>query len=111
MVFWSQFDYCDPQKTFAASVAQRAAASPPLLYAILATSARHLSMTSNHDAYTAEMYHRECLALLIPVLNDSTAALDEALFASTVILRLYEEMSGMLPLEHFLPPRSFKTVH
>lgn len=34
------------------------------------------------------------MALLIPILNDSTAALDEALFAATVILRLYEEISG-----------------
>lgn len=51
-------------------------------------------MTSGYDAYIADRYHQECLALLIPMLDDSTAALDEALFATTVVLRLYEEMSG-----------------
>ena len=90
----SQFDYCDPQNTFATSVVQRAVDSPTLLYAILATSARHLSVTSGYDAYVADQYHRECLALLIPILNDSSALLDEALCAATVILRLFEEISG-----------------
>lgn len=48
---------------------------------------------SDHDGMTADRYHRKCLALLIPILNDDTAALDEALFAATVVLRLYEEIS------------------
>lgn len=89
-----QFDYCDPQNTFATSVVQRAVASPTLLYAILATSARHLSMTSGYDAYLADHYHRECLALLIDIVGDTSALLDDALCAATVILRLFEEISG-----------------
>ncbi|SPO03269.1 uncharacterized protein DNG_05951 [Cephalotrichum gorgonifer] len=91
-----RFDYCDPENTFATSVSQRALSSPPLLYAILATSARHLGVTTggrHNDGYLADQYHRECLALLIPILDDSTAAFDESLFAATVILRLYEEIS------------------
>lgn len=55
-------------------------------------------MTDGFDAYVADRYHRECLALLIPILDDSSAALDEALYAATVILRLYEEISGKCEL-------------
>ncbi|KAH8650565.1 hypothetical protein BGZ60DRAFT_473863 [Tricladium varicosporioides] len=87
------FDYCDPRNTFATSVVQQAVNSPTLLYAILATSARHLSMTSDFDAYLADKYHRECLALLINIVGDNSALLDEALCAATVILRLFEEIS------------------
>ena len=76
-------------------MAQQAITSKPLLLAILGTSARHLSMTSSYDAFIADRYHQECLALLIPMLDDNTAVLDEALFATTVVLRLYEEMSGL----------------
>lgn len=63
-------------------------------------------MTSGHDAYIADRYHQECLALLIPMLDDSTAVLDEALFATTVVLRLYEEISGRWITESRLLPRS-----
>ncbi len=34
--------------------------------------------------------------MLIPKLDSSDAELDEALYAATVILRLYEEISGIL---------------
>jgi hypothetical protein len=74
---------------------QCAVTSPPLLYAILAVSARHLSVTKGYDIDEADRYHRECLGLLIPILDDSSAALSEALYAATVILRLFEEISGM----------------
>jgi len=90
-----KFDYCDPQNTFATLVVQRVVDSPTLLYAILATSARHLSVTCGEDGYQADVYHRECLALLIPALDDCTALLDETLCAATVILRLFEEISGI----------------
>lgn len=69
---------------------------PTLLLAILAVSSRHLSLTSGYDSYQADQYHRECLALLIPMLNDRSTLLDEAICAATVILRLYEEISGKL---------------
>jgi hypothetical protein len=93
-----QFDYCDPQNTFATLVVQQAVKSPTLLYAILATSARHLSMISDFDAYLADKYHRECLELLIHIVGDSSALLDDALCAATVILRLFEEISGKVEL-------------
>lgn len=51
-------------------------------------------MTSDYDAYLADKYHRECLALLIHIVGDNNALLDDALCAATVILRLFEEMSG-----------------
>ncbi|EHK23125.1 uncharacterized protein TRIVIDRAFT_29036, partial [Trichoderma virens Gv29-8] len=87
------FDYCDPERSFSTTVVQRAAECPTLLLAILAASSRHLSLTSGYDSYIADQYHRECLSLLIPMLNDQTTLLDEAICAATVILRLYEELS------------------
>ncbi len=54
-----------------------------------ATSALPAAMT-----LIADQYHRKCLELLIPILSDRNAALDESLYAATVILRLYEEISG-----------------
>lgn len=71
-----------------------AATSRPLLYAILAASARHLSLIDGSDIYVADRYHRDCLNLLIPILGDQGAARDEALYAATVVLRVFEELSG-----------------
>jgi hypothetical protein len=51
-------------------------------------------MTSGFDPYLADKYHRECLALLIDIVGDNSALLDDALCAATVILRLFEEISG-----------------
>ncbi|RFU30272.1 hypothetical protein B7463_g6058, partial [Scytalidium lignicola] len=54
---------------------------------------RHLSLTSGYDSYLADQYHRECLAMLIPMLDDRNTLLDEAVCAATVILRFFEEIS------------------
>lgn len=89
-----KFDYCDPFNTFATAVAQFAATSAPLRNAIFATSARHLSSKSGQGIDLADQYHRKCLELLIPMLDNTDAVLDEGLYAATVILRLYEEISG-----------------
>lgn len=59
-----------------------------------------MSIINGRDGHVADRYHRECLSLLIPVLDQSNAALDAALFAATVILRVYEEISGMYVLFH-----------
>lgn len=93
----AKFDYCDPRSTFATSVSQRAVTSPALLSAILATTARHLGLIGRNYSHIAEHYHRKCIELLIPALDDTSAALDEGLYAATVILRLFEEISGSLP--------------
>ncbi|OAA57594.1 Zn(2)-C6 fungal-type DNA-binding domain protein [Niveomyces insectorum RCEF 264] len=104
----SWFDYGDPKNTFATSVAQSAASSPPLLNAIFAVAARHLSIkTGGQGAVMADNYHRTCLELLIPLLNDTDAALDERLYAATVILRLYEEIMGLDMENHLMGTHTF----
>jgi len=87
-------DLTDPERQFQEEVPRRALASPILLNAILAVSARHLSRIRGYDPYAADQYHQECLAHLIPVLNDTAAVLDENLLAATVILRTFEELES-----------------
>lgn len=74
-----------------------AATSPTLLNAILAVSARHLSLTQGFDRYAADKYQHECLKTLIPALANPEALVDDHLFAATVILRLFNEMTGSYP--------------
>lgn len=93
-----QFDYCDKQKHFSTVVVQAAATSPTLHNAILAVSAKYLSVTQDFDRLTPDRYQRECLRTLIPALTAPEAMLDESLFAATVILRFFEEMTGIAPL-------------
>jgi hypothetical protein len=78
-------------------VVQAAATSPALLFAILAVSSKHLSLTQNFDRHTPDRYQLECLKVLIPNLSDPDALLDENLFAATIILRLFDEMTGSIP--------------
>jgi hypothetical protein len=83
----------------------RAATCPTLLNAIFALSARHLSRIGEYDPLISNRYHQECLKHLIPMLDDSAAAvLDENLFASTIILRHLEEievpLSGQSPADN-----------
>ncbi|CAK7230473.1 hypothetical protein SCUCBS95973_007586 [Sporothrix curviconia] len=104
----SWFDYGDPQNTFATSVVQCAASSPPLLNAIFAVSCRHLGLKKGDtSSELADNYHRTCLKLLIPLLNDTNAALDERLYAATVILRLYEEIMGQDMENHLMGTHTF----
>ncbi|OCL02702.1 hypothetical protein AOQ84DRAFT_348764 [Glonium stellatum] len=107
----SSFDLCDPDRHFALVVPQRAAVCPTLLNAILAASARHLSRVSDFDSYVADRYHQECLKHLIPMLNETTAIMDENLLAATVILRFLEEVevpiSGADTQSHLLGTHVF----
>lgn len=72
-----------------------AATDSTLLDAILALSAKHLSLNGKFDRYASDKYQRRCLEKLIPALNDQKSLLDENLFAATIILRLLDEMTGM----------------
>lgn len=95
------FDLTDPYRHFRTVVPQRAATCPLLLNAIYALSARHLSRVGDYDPLVSNRYHQECLKYVIPVLDDSSAILDENLLASTIILRHLEEievpLSGQSP--------------
>ena len=85
------FDLTDPLQHFRRVVPQRAAICPPLLNAILALSARHLSRIGQYDHLISNKYIQECLRGLIPMLDDQSALLDENLLAATIILRHVEE--------------------
>jgi hypothetical protein len=97
------FDLIDSQKHFRSVVPQRAATCPTLLNAISALSARHLSRIGKYDQLVSNRYQQECLKHLIPMLDDTTALLDENLLASTIILRHLEEievpLSGQSPAD------------
>lgn len=67
-----------------------------LLYSILALSAIHMNRVGDYDVNEAEQYHEKCVELLLPMLNDKRVITDGAVLASSVLLRFYEEISGML---------------
>ncbi|KAL5334865.1 hypothetical protein BJX70DRAFT_376905 [Aspergillus crustosus] len=92
-------DSCDHERQFAMDVVERAPLYPLLLYACLATAARHLSQTTNLvPSNTADEYHEKCIAILLPGLGnwESRVGLD-ILLASTVILRFFEQISSQAP--------------
>lgn len=99
----AQLDVCDPQRHFSVHVVQRAPTSPLLLYACLAIAARQLSLTSGSVLpETADDYHERCVAILLPMLEN--ADFDHhihILLSSTVILRLFEQISCMFLLNWF----------
>jgi len=108
------FDLTDPIKHFRTVVPQRAATCPTLLNAIFSLSARHLSRVGKYDPLVSNRYQQECLKHLIPMLDDTTAILDENLLASTIILRHLEEievpLSGQSPSDqssHLLGAHAF----
>lgn len=108
------FDLTDPLKHFRQVVPQRAAVCPMLMNAIFAMSARHLSRIGDYDPLISNRYHQECLKHLIPMLDDTSAILDENLLASTIILRHLEEfevpISGQAPADqhsHLLGAQAF----
>ena len=94
-----QFDLCDPLRHFALVVPQRAAICPPLLYAVFAVSARHLSRVGPYDPYAADRYYEKCLNHLTKMMDDEAASMDENLLAATVVLRWLEEIE--VPLSGF----------
>ncbi|KAL4930485.1 Zn(II)2Cys6 transcription factor [Aspergillus undulatus] len=92
-------DSCDHERQFSMDVVERAPLYPLLLYACLATAARHLSQTTNLiPPNTADEYHEKCIAILLPGLGnwESKIGLD-ILLASTVILRFFEQISSHTP--------------
>jgi len=102
------FDYCDKENHFSTIVIPAAATSPTLLNAILAVSACHLSIIQGFDRYEADKYQRKCLKTLIPALASPEALLDDRLFAATVILRLFNEMTGRPQLVFTMSPAATK---
>ncbi len=104
-------DLTDPDRHFRVAVPQRAGTCPTLLNAIFALSARHLSRVGDYDPLVGDRYHTECLKHLIPMLDDSTAVLDENLLASMIILRNLEEievpLSGQSGQSHLLGAQIF----
>lgn len=63
-----------------------------ILYAVLAVSARHREVTMGIDG-ESHKYEQQCLEELIPSLNDTSKVLQDAVFASALLLRLLEEMT------------------
>jgi hypothetical protein len=52
----------------------------------------------------ALQYHTDCLQLLIPVLSGGQEDYTEDILATVAILRLIEEMDGIIPSAHNLAP-------
>ncbi|KAL2864953.1 uncharacterized protein BJX67DRAFT_197623 [Aspergillus lucknowensis] len=92
-------DSCDYERRFSTDVVERAPSYPLLLYACLATAARHLSHTTNLvPPNTADEYHEKCIAILLPGLGNWESKIGlEILLASTVILRFFEQISSHAP--------------
>ncbi|KKK18651.1 hypothetical protein AOCH_004128 [Aspergillus ochraceoroseus] len=92
-------DVCDHERQFSTDVVERAPSYPLLLYACLATAARHLSHTTNLiPPNTADEYHERCIAILLPGLeNWETKIGIDILLASTIILRFFEQISSHAP--------------
>ncbi|KAJ6111194.1 hypothetical protein N7486_003429 [Penicillium sp. IBT 16267x] len=96
-------DVCDNERHFATDVVSRASSSSLLLYACLSISALHLARTAHtFTEELAESYHERCVAILIPMLNPLDHRQDlDILLASTVILRLFEQMCCKKPSDDF----------
>ncbi|RLL97680.1 hypothetical protein CFD26_107265 [Aspergillus turcosus] len=85
--------YSDADRHFSITVPHLARRSPILCRAVSALAARHLSCTGNYDSSVADDYHKQCIELLIPALNEPNAAADDKLLAALVLLRLYEQVN------------------
>ncbi|KAL4954371.1 hypothetical protein BDW69DRAFT_183591 [Aspergillus filifer] len=102
-------DFCDPERHFQLVVPHRARSCPPLMNAILAASARHLTRipkyrsTSGKIEYkgrglddltdeTALQYHNKCIQDLLQLSADPAQTHNEDLLAAAIILRFYEEL-------------------
>ncbi|KAL4862281.1 hypothetical protein BDV12DRAFT_207318 [Aspergillus spectabilis] len=102
-------DFCDPQRHFQLVVPQRARRCPPLMNAILAASARHLTRVPKHRTAsgnvkydgrilheltdeTALHYHNKCIHDLLTLGADPEHTRNEDLLAAAIILRFYEEV-------------------
>ncbi|KAL4921347.1 hypothetical protein BDW62DRAFT_174487 [Aspergillus aurantiobrunneus] len=102
-------DLCDPERHFQLVVPHRARRCPPLMNAILAASARHLTRIPKyrtesgavqyggrvlHDLTdeTALHYHNKCIHDLLELGATPEQTRNEDLLAAAIILRFYEEV-------------------
>ena len=93
------FDCLDPDSTFTKSILHIATTSfQPLLWAMLATSALQLSRISDYPFEAAEYYRSRCSKSIVPLLLQETVPEvgEEALLATYVMLRNYEQMMEKL---------------
>ncbi|KAG4441357.1 hypothetical protein IFR05_003171 [Cadophora sp. M221] len=111
-------DLCDPNQHFQVEVPKRAAKCPVLLKAILALSARQLTLTkrtSESNEIAATQYYGDCINLLIPMLDNVVTRADETLFAALIILRVLEEIdlleTGKQGAAHIEGIQSFVREH
>lgn len=91
------FDCLDADLTFTKSAMHIALTSfQPLFWAILATSALQLSRVSNYPMSAAKYYRSQCSKSIMPILLRSAqpGASEEPLFATYVMLRNYDHMTG-----------------
>ncbi|KAF2094295.1 hypothetical protein NA57DRAFT_60925 [Rhizodiscina lignyota] len=89
------FDCMDYERHFSNNVLQVALTKfAPLIDAMMAISALQLSRVSDYPFAAAEYYRSRCSSALVPLLlsHDRTAANEEALFATYVLLRGYAHM-------------------
>lgn len=83
----------DLKRSFEFEIPRRAIKCPALRYAIFALAARNMSFETGADETEVLHYHTKSLRLVISALSSPDGISDET-FASTVILRLFEEMDG-----------------
>ncbi|KAL5003027.1 hypothetical protein BDV10DRAFT_190951 [Aspergillus recurvatus] len=102
-------DLCDPERHFQHVVPRRARSCPPLMNAILAASARHLTRVPKYRTAsgavqydgrtlhnltdeTALHYHNKCIHDLLELGGNPEQTRNEDLLAAAIILRFYEEV-------------------
>ncbi|KIV81325.1 hypothetical protein, variant [Exophiala sideris] len=92
-------DVCDIERCFGSDAVTLALTSPLLLNSCLAVAARHLSRVAKYDPELADTYHETAVQLLLTMLNDND--IDRhigIILPSTVILRLFEQLSSNVPV-------------
>ncbi|KAK5295655.1 hypothetical protein LTR99_009244 [Exophiala xenobiotica] len=92
-------DVCDKDNRFGSEVVRRAPSTPLLLNACLAVAARHLSKFGRCNAELADHHHEKAVQMLLAMLNEED--LDrhiDTILPSTVILRLFEQLSSNVPV-------------
>lgn len=95
------FDCLDSESTFTRTATRLAlTSSQPLLWAILATSALQLSRISNFPFAAAQYYRSQCSKHIMPILLTPgfSEVHEDTLFATYVMLRNYEHMTGQYNL-------------
>lgn len=86
-------DVCDLSSHCTHEIPRRAMQKPMMLYAILATSSRHVAiLVGQPEPAEASFYHGQCLRLVIEQLAGPETLYDDNLLATVVCLRIYEEI-------------------